>query len=131
LIPGVGGKLLRSAGVYGKVWRHENYYTVLRLRSGEERLFFGRCRATVGVVSHDDHHLKKYYKAGVLRKLGVRPTVRGIAMNPVDHPNGGRTKGGFPFTDNWGNLSKGGRTACKRLKLKNRFILKSRVNLKR
>lgn len=99
LYPGSGGQIVRGAGNYAKVLKQELYYTLLRLPSGEERLFSNNCKATIGVVSNEMNHLMKYKKAGILRNLGVRPTVRGIAMNPVDHPNGGRTKGGTPFTD--------------------------------
>ncbi len=120
LYPGSGGQCVRAAGGFAKVLKQDVYYTHLKLPSGEERMFINSCKATIGVLSNERNHLKKFKKAGILRQLGVRPTVRGIAMNPVDHPNGGRTKGGTPFTDRWGNLSKGGRLK----KPYNRLILK-------
>lgn len=122
LYPLRGAQFVRAAGLFAKVLKQETFYTVLKMPSGEERIFNNYCNATIGVVSNESNYLKKYKKAGILRNLGVRPTVRGIAMNPVDHPNGGRTKGGTPFSDHWGNLSKGGRL----VKPYNRLILKPR-----
>lgn len=122
IYPFSGAQFVRSAGNFAKVLKQDLFYTHLRLPSGEERMFNNKCKATIGVVSNETHYLKKFKKAGVLRNLGRRPTVRGIAMNPVDHPNGGRTKGGTPFSDRWGNLSKGGRLN----KPFNKLILKPR-----
>jgi large subunit ribosomal protein L2 len=126
LYVGAGGVLIRAAGSSAKILRQTEFFTILRLRSGEERLFVNGCKATVGVLSNGGHKLVKFFKAGIMRNLGIRPTVRGIAMNPVDHPNGGRSKGGRPFTDRWGNLSKGGRLY--KNKLYNKFIVKARFN---
>lgn len=125
MYPGCGAQLVRSAGGFAKILKQDVYHTHLRMPSGEERMFSNLCKATIGVVSHETNYLKKYKKAGILRNLGVRPTVRGIAMNPVDHPNGGRTKGGTPFSDRWGNLSKGGRLN----KAFNKLILKPRYKV--
>lgn len=99
IYPSSGGQFVRSAGAFAKVLKQDLFYTHLRMPSGEERMLNNRCKATIGVVSNETHYLKKVKKAGILRNLGRRPTVRGIAMNPVDHPNGGRTKGGTPFSD--------------------------------
>lgn len=122
LYPFSGAQFVRSAGTFAKVLKQDLFYTHLRMPSGEERMLNNKCKATIGVVSNETHYLKKFKKAGILRNLGIRPTVRGIAMNPVDHPNGGRTKGGTPFSDRWGNLSKGGRLN----KAFNKLILKPR-----
>jgi large subunit ribosomal protein L2 len=87
-----------------------------------------RCRATIGEVSNSEHNLEKLGKAGAKRWRGVRPTVRGVAMNPVDHPMGGgegKTSGGGHPTSPWGQLSKGGKTRSKR-KPSNKFIVKRR-----
>jgi large subunit ribosomal protein L2 len=99
LYPFGGAQLVRSAGLFAKVLKQDLFYTHVRMPSGEERMINNKCKATIGVVSNETHYLKKFKKAGILRNLGRRPTVRGIAMNPVDHPNGGRTKGGTPFSD--------------------------------
>jgi large subunit ribosomal protein L2 len=124
LNPGTGGKFVRSAGLTAKILRQDYLYTYVRLPSGEERLFNNTCLATFGILSNKEHKLKCFFKAGLKRNLGYKPRSRGIARNPVDHPNGGRTKGGNPFKDKWGNLSKGKRT---RFKFKiNKLILKSR-----
>jgi large subunit ribosomal protein L2 len=124
LNPGTGGKLVRSAGLTAKILRQDSFYTYIRLPSGEERLFNNNCLASFGILSNSDYRFKFFLKAGLKRNLGYKPRSRGIARNPVDHPNGGRTKGGGPFKDKWGNLSKGRRT---RLQIKvNKLILKSR-----
>jgi large subunit ribosomal protein L2 len=99
IYPSSGAQFVRSAGVFAKILKQDLFYTHIRMPSGEERMFSNKCKATIGVVSNETHYLKKFKKAGILRNLGCRPTVRGIAMNPVDHPNGGRTKGGTPFSD--------------------------------
>ena len=95
--PGKGGQLIRSAGGAAQLAAREGAYATLRLRSGEMRKIHIDCRATVGEVGHGEHNLRKLGKAGAKRWRGVRPTVRGVAMNPVDHPHGGgegRTSGG-------------------------------------
>ena len=89
LNPGEGGKICRSAGTYAQILGKEGKYVIVRLISGETRKILGSCRATVGVVGNEDFSLIKKGKAGRNRRLGIRPTVRGSAMNPVDHPHGG------------------------------------------
>ena len=98
LRPGQGGKLVRAAGAAATLIKKGNHgYAVVRLPSGEQRLVLARCYATVGIISNRSHQNRKLGKAGARRWLGVRPTVRGVSMNPVDHPHGGgegRTSGG-------------------------------------
>ena len=89
LKPGKGGQLARSAGVSAQILGQEGRYSIIRLASGEVRRILSNCRATVGVVGNEDHSLVNYGKAGRKRWLGIRPTVRGSVMNPVDHPHGG------------------------------------------
>src|ERR1700722_6310375 len=89
LKPGKGGQLARSAGSSAQYTAREGLYAYLRLKSGETRKVHIDCRATLGELSNDEHNLRSYGKAGAIRWLGVRPTVRGLAMNPVDHPHGG------------------------------------------
>lgn len=111
--PGKGGQLVRSAGGSAQVAAREGAYATLRLRSGEMRKVHADCRATVGEVGHDEHSLRKLGKAGAKRWRGVRPTVRGVAMNPVDHPHGGgegRTAGGRHPVSPWGLPTKGYKT---------------------
>ncbi|MDQ7016075.1 MAG: 50S ribosomal protein L2 [Gammaproteobacteria bacterium] len=95
--PGKGAQIARSAGTYAQLIAREGTYATLRLRSGEMRKVLSDCRATLGEVGNGEHSLRKLGKAGAKRWKGVRPTVRGVAMNPVDHPHGGgegRTSGG-------------------------------------
>uniref|UniRef100_A0A1D1ZEY4 Large ribosomal subunit protein uL2m n=1 Tax=Anthurium amnicola TaxID=1678845 RepID=A0A1D1ZEY4_9ARAE len=109
--PGQGAKLARSAGTYAKVVKVPGSQCLLRLPSGVEKLIDSRCRATIGVASNPKHGIKKLRKAGETRWLGRRPVVRGVAMNPVDHPHGGgegRTKGGRPSVSPWGKPTKDG-----------------------
>jgi large subunit ribosomal protein L2 len=87
--PGKGGQLARSAGSSVQIVAREGAYVTVRLRSGEMRMVHVTCRATVGEVGNDEHNLRKIGKAGAQRWRGIRPTVRGSAMNPVDHPHGG------------------------------------------
>ena len=111
--PGKGAQIARSAGTSVQVLAHENGYVTLRLRSGEMRKVPDGCRATVGVVSKGDHSLRSLGKAGARRWLGVRPTVRGVVMNPVDHPHGGgegRSSGGRHPSTPWGKPTKGYKT---------------------
>lgn len=89
LYPGKGGQLVRSAGNGAQLMAKENGYATLRLPSGEMRMIPINCRATIGIVGNIDHNLINYGKAGRIRHMGIRPTVRGSAMNPVDHPHGG------------------------------------------
>ena len=111
--PGKGAQIARSAGAVAQVAAREGAYATLRLRSGEMRRIHTECRATVGEVGHGEHNLRKLGKAGAKRWRGVRPTVRGVAMNPVDHPHGGgegRTSGGRHPVSPWGTPTKGYKT---------------------
>ena len=111
--PGKGGQLVRSAGGSAQLAAREGAYATIRLRSGEMRKIHIDCRATVGEVGHGEHNLRKLGKAGAKRWRGVRPTVRGVAMNPVDHPHGGgegRTSGGRHPVSPWGVPTKGYKT---------------------
>jgi large subunit ribosomal protein L2 len=89
LHPGAGGQLVRSAGTSAQILGREEKYVLVRLTSGEVRKVLGKCRATIGEVGNSDHELVNWGKAGRMRHKGVRPTVRGSVMNPVDHPHGG------------------------------------------
>ncbi len=127
-VPGRGGKLIRAAGLGAQVMAREEGAVTLRLPSGEVRKFLPNCRATVGNVGNGDHENVSLGKAGRKRWLGIRPTVRGVAMNPVDHPMGGgegRTSGGGPAESPWGKLAKGGKTR-KPGKASSRMIVKRR-----
>lgn len=111
--PGKGGQLARSAGSSVQIVAREGAYVTLRLRSGEMRKVHVNCRATIGEVGNDEHNLRKIGKAGAQRWRGIRPTVRGVAMNPVDHPHGGgegRTSGGRHPVSPWGTPTKGYKT---------------------
>ncbi len=113
LKPGKGAQLARSAGASVQLVAREGAYATLRLRSGEVRKVLVDCRATLGVVSNGEHSLRKLGKAGATRWRGIRPTVRGVAMNPVDHPHGGgegRTSGGRHPVTPWGVPTKGYKT---------------------
>ena len=111
--PGKGAQLARSAGGSVQLVAREGAYATVRLRSGEMRKVLSDCRATIGEVSNSEHSLRKLGKAGAKRWRGVRPTVRGVAMNPVDHPHGGgegRTSGGRHQVSPWGTPTKGYKT---------------------
>lgn len=113
LKPKKGAQIARSAGGTAQIVAREGDYVTLRLRSGEMRKVHVDCRATVGEVGNDEHNLRKLGKAGAKRWRGVRPTVRGVAMNPVDHPHGGgegRTSGGRHPVSPWGVPTKGYKT---------------------
>jgi len=113
LRPGKGAQIARSAGTSVQIVAREGAHVTLRLRSGEMRKVPAECRATVGVVSNGEHSLRKLGKAGAKRWRGVRPTVRGVVMNPVDHPHGGgegRTSGGRHPVTPWGVPTKGYKT---------------------
>jgi large subunit ribosomal protein L2 len=128
LVPGQGAKLGRSAGNECQVMARDGGTVTLKLPSGEVRVFDGRCLATVGTVGNGEWESVKLGKAGRKRLLGIRPTVRGVAMNPVDHPMGGgegRTSGGSDPRSPWGKLAKGGKTR-KPGKTSNRVIIKRR-----
>jgi large subunit ribosomal protein L2 len=102
LIPGKGGQLARSAGMSAEVVAKEGDYVTLRMASTEMRRVHGRCLATVGEVGNAEHELVSWGKAGKTRWKGKRPKVRGEVMNPVDHPHGGRTRGGRNVVSPWG-----------------------------
>lgn len=111
--PGKGAQLARSAGASVQLIAREGDYATLRLRSGEMRKIPVECRATIGVVSNSEHNLISLGKAGAKRWRGIRPTVRGVAMNPVDHPHGGgegKTSGGRHPVSPWGVPTKGYKT---------------------
>ena len=113
LKPGKGGQIARSAGVSAQLVAREGAYATLRLKSGEMRRVLGECRATIGEVGNSEHSLRSLGKAGAKRWRGVRPTVRGVVMNPVDHPHGGgegRTSGGRHPVSPWGMPTKGHKT---------------------
>jgi large subunit ribosomal protein L2 len=115
LQPGKGAQMARSAGTYAQVLAKDSKYVTLKMPSGEMRMVLATCIATVGTVSNTDHMNVTYGKAGRKRWLGVRPRVRGVAMNPVDHPMGGgegRSSGGHPRSRN-GLLAKGKKTRDK------------------
>ncbi|MDE5285236.1 MAG: 50S ribosomal protein L2 [Buchnera aphidicola] len=124
--PGKGGQIARSAGSSVQLVAREENYATLRLRSGEMRKISVNCRATIGEVGNSEHMLKVLGKAGASRWMGIRPTVRGTAMNPVDHPHGGgegRNFGKHPVTP-WGVQTKGKKT--RKNKRTEKFILRHR-----
>ena len=124
---GKGAQMLRSAGCSGQIVAKEGIYATLRLRSGEMRKVHILCRATIGEVSNSEHSLRSLGKAGAKRWRGIRPTVRGVAMNPVDHPHGGgegRTSGGRHPVSPWGVPTKGYKTRSN--KRTNCFIVRRR-----
>lgn len=128
LEPGKGGKLVRTAGGSAQLMSREGDYAQLRLPSGEIRMINVRCMATIGQVGNIEYAGLSEGKAGRKRWRGIRPTVRGVAMNPVDHPMGGgegRTSGGGHPVSPWGKLSKAGKTRFRR-KTSSRFIVKRR-----
>ncbi|RLA15404.1 MAG: 50S ribosomal protein L2 [Gammaproteobacteria bacterium] len=113
LKPGKGAQIARSAGTSAQYVAREGTYATLRLRSGEMRKMLADCRAVIGEVGNGEHSLRSLGKAGATRWRGVRPTVRGVAMNPVDHPHGGgegRTSGGRHPVSPWGTPAKGFKT---------------------
>lgn len=127
LKPGKGAQLLRSAGCSGQVVAKEGAYATIRLRSTEMRKVLLTCRAVIGEVSNNEHSLRVLGKAGATRWRGIRPTVRGVAMNPVDHPHGGgegRTSGGRHPVSPWGVPTKGYKTRSN--KRTDHFIVRRR-----
>src|ERR1043166_326265 len=126
---GKGGQIARSAGTYAQIVGREGEYVILRLNSSEQRLVHGRCMATVGAVSNPDNMNTAIGKAGRQRWKGRMPHNRGITMNPVDHPHGGRTKGGKHGTTPWGFPTKGKKT--RKNKRTERFIVASRHDRKK
>jgi large subunit ribosomal protein L2 len=124
LKPGRGGQIARSAGSYVQLVGRDAGWAILKLNSGETRRVRAECMATVGAVSNPDHSNQIIGKAGRTRWRGSRPTVRSIAMNPVDHPNGGRTKGGKHWATPWGKPTKGAKT--RKNKATDKYIVRSR-----
>ncbi len=125
---GRGGQLVRSAGVGATVVAKEGDYVTLRLPSGEMRMVFGECCATIGTLGNEDHMNVSLGKAGASRHLGRRPKVRGVVMNPIDHPHGGgegKTAAGRSPATPWGKPAKGGKTRSKK-KPSGSFIVKKR-----
>ncbi len=131
LHPGQGGVLARSAGAYAQLTSRDGKYAIIKLPSGESRMVLVTCKATIGTVSNSDHGLERSGKAGRSRWLGRRPRVRGVAMNPVDHPMGGgegRASGGHPRSRT-GKMSKGYKTRSKKKK-SDKFIIERRKTKK-
>tara|TARA_Y100000739_G_C20438135_1_gene386555 strand:- start:31 stop:666 length:636 start_codon:yes stop_codon:yes gene_type:complete len=128
LFPGKGAQMCRSAGTSAQILAIEGRYVTLRLRSGEVRRVLSDCRATIGSVSNSEHSLRSIGKAGAKRWMGIRPSVRGVAMNPVDHPHGGgegKTSGGRHPVTPWGVPTKGYKTR-KKTKSSDRMIVRRR-----
>jgi large subunit ribosomal protein L2 len=131
LHPGRGGVLARSAGAYAQLTSRDGKYAIIKLPSGETRMVLITCKATIGTVSNSDHGIERSGKAGKSRWLGRRPRVRGVAMNPVDHPMGGgegRASGGHPRSRT-GKISKGYKTRSKKKK-SDKFIVERRKTKK-
>ncbi len=127
LKPGKGGQMARSAGTFAQLVGRDQSYAIIRLASGEQRLVLGACMATIGAVSNSDRSNIRLAKAGRNRWLGKRPSVRGVAMNPVDHPHGGgegKSSGGRHPVTPWGKPTKGRKTRSN--KATDKFILRSR-----
>ncbi|WP_286264756.1 50S ribosomal protein L2 [Thalassotalea atypica] len=128
LKPGKGAQIARAAGTYAQLVAKDGAYVTLRLRSGEMRKIEADCRATLGEIGNAEHMLRSLGKAGATRWRGVRPTVRGVAMNPVDHPHGGgegRTSGGRHPVSPWGVPTKGYKT--RKNKRTDKFIVRRRT----
>ena len=128
---GKGGQIARAAGSYAQFVGRDGNYAQLRLSSGEMRLVRQECMATVGAVSNPDNSNQNFGKAGRNRNKGIRPSVRGVVMNPIDHPHGGgegRTSGGRHPVTPWGKPTKGARTRTN--KSTDKYILRSRHNRK-
>jgi large subunit ribosomal protein L2 len=130
--PGKGGQIARAAGTYAQFVGRDGGYAQIRLSSGELRLVRQECMATVGAVSNPDNSNQNFGKAGRMRLKGYRPKVRGVVMNPIDHPHGGgegRTSGGRHPVSPWGKPTKGARTRSN--KATSKFILRSRHQKKK
>ena len=130
--PEKGAQIARSAGAYAQLVGRDGAYSIIRLNSGEQRLIHGNCMATIGAVSNPDNSNTNKGKAGRSRWLGRRPNVRGVAMNPVDHPHGGgegRTSGGRHPVTPWGKPTKGKKTRTN--KTSGKFIMRSRHQRKK
>ena len=126
--PGRGGQMARSAGAYVQLVGRDSGWAILRMNSGETRKVRADCMATVGAVSNPDNSNQVTGKAGRTRWNGTRPTVRSITMNPVDHPNGGRTNGGKHWATPWGKPTKGYKTRTN--KTTDKYIIRSRAKAK-
>jgi large subunit ribosomal protein L2 len=132
LKPGKGAQMARSAGTSAQLVAKEGRHVTLRLRSGEMRKVLSECRATLGEVSNSEHNLRSLGKAGASRWRGVRPTVRGVVMNPVDHPHGGgegKTSGGRHPVSPWGQPTKGHKT--RKNKRTDKMIVRRRSKTRR
>jgi large subunit ribosomal protein L2 len=130
LRPGQGGVLARSAGSYAQLTSRDGKYAIVKLPSGESRMVLITCKATVGTVSNSDHQIERSGKAGRKRWLGKRPRVRGVAMNPVDHPMGGgegRASGGHPRSRN-GMPAKGFKTRSKKKQSEKYIVERRKLN---
>ena len=127
--PGAGGSLARAAGTYAMVAGRDQGYVLLKLKSGETRKVNASCMASIGAVSNPDHVNEVVGKAGRNRWKNFRPVSRGIARNPVDHPNGGRTNGGKHWATPWGQPTKGKKT--RKNKSTQKFIVRSRHDRKK
>lgn len=128
MIPNAGAKIARSAGAFVQLVAKEDSYAILRMKSGEIRKILALCKAVIGEVGNSKHNLVSFGKAGAKRHLGIRPTVRGTAMNPIDHPHGGgegKTKGGRNPVTPWGVPTKGYKT--RRNKRTDKYI-QTRIN---
>jgi large subunit ribosomal protein L2 len=124
---GRGGQIARSAGTYGQVVAKDGDYVHVKMPSNDVHLIRKECLATIGQVSNTDHNLIQLGKAGRKRWMGIRPTVRGVVMNPVDHPMGGgegKSSGGRHPVSPWGKPAKGGKTRKKK-KYSDKYIVKS------
>jgi large subunit ribosomal protein L2 len=127
LKPGKGGQLARAAGNSAQLIAREGNYALIKLKSGETRKILADCRASIGEIGNTEHNLRSEGKAGARRWQGIRPTVRGVAMNPIDHPHGGgegKTSGGRHPVTPWGIATKGYKT--RKNKRTSAFILRSR-----
>ena len=132
LKPGKGAQMARSAGTSAQLVAKEGRHVTLRLRSGEMRKVLGECRATLGEVSNSEHNLRSLGKAGASRWRGIKPTVRGVVMNPVDHPHGGgegKTSGGRHPVSPWGQPTKGHKT--RKNKRTDKMIVRRRSKTRR
>lgn len=127
LKPGKGAQIARSAGSSVQLIAREGIYATVRLRSGEMRKILADCRAVIGEVGNSEHNLRSLGKAGASRRRGIRPTVRGVAMNPIDHPHGGgegKTSGGRHPVSPWGLPTKGYKT--RKNKRTNKYIVRAK-----
>ena len=130
--PGKGAQIARSAGTVAQIAAIEGEYVTVKLRSGEMRKIFSKCKATIGEVGNSEYSLQSHGKAGAKRWLGIRQTVRGVAMNPIDHPHGGgegKTSGGRHPVSPWGTPTKGYKTRSN--KRTNNMIVRRRSKKKR